>query len=281
MNIKKNHKRNEKAGEQVVTSWDGVAAWYDGWMGQDGSRHHRELAIPTLIDLLVPQADERIIDIGAGQGVLAPHMAEAGATYVGVDASSKLLRKARRHHGQAGTTFVQGDARRLASLVEVEQNSFAAAVFLLSIQDMSPLESVLASASEVLVENGRLVILMTHPCFRIPRQSGWGWDEQRKLRYRRVDSYLTRLAVPMKSYKTKRPTPQGNATTRSFHRPLQDYINGLSACGFMIDQIKEVPAGELAGKKANYRKANRLKAAKRAKTEIPLFLGIRAIKITK
>lgn len=281
MNVKKNHKRNKNSDGKVATSWDAVAAWYDGWMGQDGSQHHQELAIPALVDLLDPQPRERIIDIGAGQGVLAPHIAGAGASYVGVDASAKLLRKARRHHGQKGVVFVQGDARELADLAKIERNSFAAAVFLLSIQDMSPLEMVLASASEVLVENGRLVILMTHPCFRIPRQSGWGWDEQRKLRYRRVDSYLTPLAVPMKSYKTKRPTPQGNATTRSFHRPLQDYINGLSACGFMIDQIKEVPAGELVGKIASRRQANRSKAAKRAKAEIPLFLGIRAMKITK
>jgi hypothetical protein len=36
-----------------------------------------------------------------------------------------------------------------------------------------------------------MVLLLTHPCFRVPRQSGWGWDEQRKLQYRRVDRYLT------------------------------------------------------------------------------------------
>ena len=61
------------------TSWDPVAAWYDGWVGQDGSEHHREVAVPALLDLLDPQPGERILDIGAGQGVLAPYIAQAGA----------------------------------------------------------------------------------------------------------------------------------------------------------------------------------------------------------
>ena len=65
---------------------------------------------------------------------------------------------------------------------------------------------------------------MTHPCFRVPRQSGEGWDEQRKLLYRRVDRYLSPLAVPMKAY------AGGRAATWSYHRPLEDYVNGLAAC---------------------------------------------------
>ena len=43
---------NEKA--HASTSWDSVATWYDGWVGEDGSEHHREVAIPALLDLLEP-----------------------------------------------------------------------------------------------------------------------------------------------------------------------------------------------------------------------------------
>ena len=49
----------------------------------------------------------------------------------------------------------------------------------------------------------------------------------RRLRYRRVDRYLTRLAVPMKSY-------GGGGATRSYHRPLGAYVNGLAACGLLV-----------------------------------------------
>ena len=42
---------------------------------------------------------------------------------------------------------------------------------------VDPLEPALASAAWALRPGGRLALLLTHPCFRIPRQSGWGWDE--------------------------------------------------------------------------------------------------------
>src|SRR3989449_1835375 len=94
-----------------------------------------------------------------------------------------------------------------------------AAVFLLSIQDMDDLEAVLASVGWALRLGGRLVLLMRHPCFRIPRQSGWGWDRSRKLEYRRIDRYLSPLHVP-----NRVELRGGSARTLSFHRPLSDYV---------------------------------------------------------
>ena len=120
------------------TSWDPVTDWYDGWMGRDGSEHHRQLAIPAVIELLDPQPDEEILDVGAGQGVLAPSIAQARARYTGVDISGELLRRARKHHGHQGR-FIQGDARRLAELPGLRAGWFDAVVFLLSIQNMDPL----------------------------------------------------------------------------------------------------------------------------------------------
>src|SRR3954453_17173452 len=101
----------------AATSWEAVARWYDGWVGQDGSEHHREVAVPVLMELLEPRPGEKILDIGAGQGVLAPQITGAGALYTGVDASPRLVELARRRHGRAGPKalpcFLLGDARDL------------------------------------------------------------------------------------------------------------------------------------------------------------------------
>lgn len=224
--------------------------------------HHRRLAIPALLDLLVPAPGEHVLDVGCGPGVLAPHVCRAGARYTGVDASRKLIRFARRHHGAHGR-FVEGDATRLAKSAGVEAGGFDAAAFLLSIQDIDPLEDALASASWALREGGRMVLLMTHPCFRVPRQSGWGWDAGRGLRFRRVDSYLGRLAVPMKAH--------GGGATRSYHRPLSAYVNGLAACGLYVDHVHEIAKpSEAPGPHG--------RAERRASEEIPLFLALRAVK---
>jgi SAM-dependent methyltransferase len=259
------------------TSWDALARWYDGWMGEDGSDHHRALAIPTLMCLLNLRTGERLLDAGCGQGVLAPYVAEAGAQYTGVDAAPRLLDIARRRHGRHGR-FLLGDTRDLAALPQLAGDRFDAVTFLLSIQDMDPLDDVLASAAWALKPGGRVVLLLVHPAFRVPRQSGWGWDASRKLHYRRVDSYLTPLAVPMKTLpsgksrgKLARPS-----TTRSFHRPLGAYVNGLSASGLLVDGMEEVPAHNIHAPPAKTEYDD--KAAERARREIPLFLGLRARK---
>ena len=257
--------RKDQAGPSS-RSWDPVAGWYAGWVGAGGSEHHRRLAVPALLDLLEPQPGERVLDVGCGPGVLATHVAAAGARYTGVDASRKLVRFARRHHGTHGR-FVVGDATRLSDLSDLEPGAFDAAAFLLSIQDIDPLEDALAGAAWALRPGGRAVLLMTHPCFRVPRQSGWGWDAGRRLQYRRVDRYLTRLAVPMKRY-----GPAGSGATRSYHRPLSAYVNGLAAHGLFVDRVREIPTWKAAPP------GPRARAERLAGQEIPLFLGLRAVK---
>lgn len=246
-------------------SWDPVADWYAGWAGPTGSRHHRELAIPALLKLLGVEEHQRILDLGCGAGALAEPVLAANAQYVGVDLSRRLLAVARRHHG-ARAQFVWGDVTRLPAIPSLRGGSFDAATFLLSLQDINPLEDAVASAAWALKRNGCLVILLTHPCFRVPRQSGWGWDEKRQLRYRRIDRYLTPIDVPMQEYGGQRP-----GTTRSYHRPLQRYFAVLGQCGFAVDALEETAASLPVSTRHNETRAERI-----AREEIPLFLGLRA-----
>lgn len=252
----KQHKRDP-------SGWDALAHWYDGWVGADGSEHHRRLAIPATLDLLGLKTGETLLDLGAGQGVFAPYVKQAGALYTGVEISRKLWTIARHRHGTSGS-FICGDARQLPRLPGLKPKQFDAVVFLLSIQDMNPLDAVLNSASWALRDGGRLVMLMTHPCFRVPRQSGWGHDSGRNLRFRRVDTYLTPLEVPMKAYGKRR-----SGVSISFHRPLSHYINGLAICGLFVDALEEITTYEDGSTRAE----------RRANAEIPLFVGLRARKL--
>lgn len=240
------------------SSWDPVAKWYNGWVGKRGSHYHRKSAVPTVMALSDLKAGERVLDIGCGQGVLAPAVLRQGADYLGVDASRTLVRFARQHHPEA--RFLHGDARRLGALSEVSAESFQVAVFMLSVQDMNPLEEVLRQAAWALKGGGRLIIFMIHPCFRSPRGSGWGYDKARKLTYRRVEQYLTERRVPMKAYAEAGVKSTG--TTLSFHRPLKDYVNTLAELGLFVDRLEELPDPQAEGEQ-----------------EIPLFAALRARKL--
>ena len=145
--------------------WDNLADWYDGWVGKDGSKHHQRMAIPAALNLLELQPGESLLDIGCGQGVFAPSVAETGAKYTGIDVSPALLDLARKHHGRHGR-FYEADACRLELSKDLRAATFDAAVFILSIQDitrsMLPWRAAWASSRR----SSRFV--MTHPAFRIP-----------------------------------------------------------------------------------------------------------------
>ncbi|MDQ4034540.1 MAG: class I SAM-dependent methyltransferase [Chloroflexota bacterium] len=256
-----------RPGAPRETSWERVATWYDGWVGDLGSAYHRELAIPATLDLLDPRPGEEVLDVGGGQGVVAPALVESGARVTVVDASAKLIAAAKRRHGRLrGARFLVGDARRLPAVAGLEEGVFDAAVFMLSIQDMDPLDDVVRGVNWALRPVSRVAVVMTHPAFRQPRHSGWGYDEGRKLTYRRVDGYLGEMAVPMKSL-------GGGLPTRSFHRPISSYVNAFADAGFAVDamiELPDLPPDRRPGKAA--------RGDARANAEIPIFLGFRAVR---
>lgn len=240
------------------SGWNDVAQWYDGWVGKAGSHFHQKVAIPTLLDSLEINNQQHILDVGCGTGVLAPHILKQKVTYTGIDISRKLIQKAKHYHGKQ-IDFRVMDARKMHH--NLPKSHYDVAVFLLSIQDMNPLDVVIRNVSQVLRAGGMLAIVMTHPCFRIPRQSGWGYEKSKKLQYRRIDRYLTPLKIPMKQHR------QG--VTISFHRPLSVYINTLAQCGLVINKLDEITTYQTGSNKAE----------QRANDEFPLFMLIRAIKM--
>lgn len=257
-------KFNRPQSRRHDTSWEPVAEWYMGWVGNKGSKHHRTLAIPAVLELVGDCRGERVLEIGCGHGILAPHIVGAGGHYTGVDISPTLIGQARRKGGRAAR-FLIGDARSLQKIEGLEPGGFDVAVFMLSIQDMEPLSAVLRAAAWAVKVGGRVIILMVHPCFRVPRQSGWGWDGNRKLQFRRIDRYLTPLQVSRGPQSGKL---QG--ATRSFHRPLSAYVNELAQAGFLLEQMVEIPgyaAEDTPGRRRSEPRDNQ---------DIPLFLGVRA-----
>lgn len=237
-----------------------MASWYDSTVGVRGSPHHRKAAVPTVMRLAGVEPGELVVDIGCGQGVMAHHVSKAGGRYLGVDASAAMIKFAKERRQGEGE-FELGDARDLVGTTSLREGSVDVAMFVLSIQDMDPLSEVIASTARVLAPSGRVVLFMVHPAFRAPRGSGWGYDERRKLVYRRVERYLTPAAVPMKAYAEVSQAPRG--ATISFHRPLQTYVTCLSANGLLIDALEE-----LADPVSH--------ADKAGSPEIPLFLALRA-----
>ena len=147
-----------------------------------------------------------------------------------------------------------------------EKDRFDGMACLMAIQNIENIEALFKNAAIGLKPQCHLVFVMTHPCFRIPRQTHWGWDEEKKMEYRRIDHYKTKTNVPILTP----PFANKDSFTLTYHRPLESYFAALSSAGFAVDGLEEW----ISNKKSEPGK--RAKAENRSRKEIPLFLALRA-----
>jgi len=261
---------------RATRGWEPVAAWYDELVGDRGSEYHREVVIPGLLRLIPPRAGARLLDVACGQGVVARAFAERGAKVVAVDASRSLIEAARERQsredrggrsGRASVDFRVGDARRLGDVGGA--GSFDLATCVLALANLAPLAPVFAGVSAALAPGGRFAAVLMHPCFRIPRASSWGWDDEQAGQYRRVDRYLSSNHVDIRVH----PGADPSQTVPAYHRPLEAYVNALSAAGLVIDRLEEWPSHKTSP--AGPRK----RALDESRDEIPMFLALRARRV--
>lgn len=247
------------------TSWDKVAKWYDKHVSGE-SDYHRDIVIPGAIRLLALKSEEKVLDVGCGQGVLSREMAKQGAKVTGIDASGKLIEIAKKNSTNGpGIRYFVADAARMDDIQDAE---FDAVCSVLAVQNIDDLQGVVKESARVLRKGGRLVWVLNHPCFRIPRQSGWGFDEKRKLQYRRVDRYMSPLKIPIQMH----PGASPDVHTWTFHRPLSEYFEKLNSSGFAVTKLEEWTSNRKS------RPGKNAKAENMARNEIPLFMAITAIK---
>jgi len=256
---------NPSSAPRPDRGWDNVATWYDKLVGDSGSDYHQHVILPATKDLLQVSSGEKVLDLCCGQGVLAPLVLAAGAQYVGVDASPKLIESARKRVRHENSRFLISDVTKPAAWAD---GSFDAAACLMAVHDVPMLDQMFANLSNALIPGGRAILIFMHPCFRIPRQSHWGWDEQKKIQYRRMDRYGEPLTIPIQTH----PGLASEGHTQFHHRPLAAYINELGAAGMAVIGCEELYSHRRsqAGPKS--------RGEHRAAEEFPLFLALMAVK---
>ena len=107
---------------------------------------------------------------------------------------------------------------------------------------------------------------MNHPAFRVPKLSGWRFDDKSKIQYRKIDEYMSESKSKIEMH----PGKDNNQSTVSFHRPLQVYFKMLKKNGFCVSGLEEW----ISDKKSQH--GPRAIAEDKARKEFPLFLFIEA-----
>jgi SAM-dependent methyltransferase len=248
------------------TSWENSASWYSAHTGEKGHYYHQAIILPNLLRILGAQKGSlsSFLDLGCGPGVLARAIPQT-TTYWGVDASPSLIAEAKKTTTHPNAHFSIADITRNFNL---NKKDFDCACFILSLQNIDNAGEAISQAFKHLRTNGSLLIVLNHPCFRIPRQSSWQVDSTDKIRYRRINRYNTPFSVPIQTHPGR--GVQSPVTT-SFHRPLGDYVQLLIQSGFVITGLEEW----VSDKKSQGKMA---KMEDRSRFEIPLFLSLLAKK---
>lgn len=175
-----------------------------------------------LTSLLADWAGGRAIDLGCGEGAASRSLAERGWSITGLDLDPHLLRVARRRGG--GVHYVRGNAAELpfggacCDLVLSKLTSVA----------ISDYASFVREAARVLRPGGRLVDVITHPCFTTFTGSR-----------SRPNDYLRRTRRKIAFHF---PGGARIGAVRNFHRPLETYVAAITDAGLNLERMHEPPA---------------------------------------
>lgn len=246
--------------DENTTSWEKASRWYNDIVGEEGHYYHQHVIFPLLSDLLKTKKQHlSLLDLGCGQGAFAS-VVPKNYSYTGVDISPSFIKLAKKtHQGIASRDFHVFDVCSEFDL----KKTYSHASMILAFQNICDPKALLLNVKRHLKQGGTLILVLNHPCYRIPRQSSWGVDEEKKIQYRRIDSYMSEKKIPIETH----PGRRTKTTTFSFHYSLTKIFSFLSEAGFTVANLIE----SVSDKKSTGKYA---KMEDRAREEFPLFLTL-------
>ena len=246
------------------TSWGESAKWYSNYMEETENSYQKQVILPGLLKQLALKGGERVLDIACGQGFFARELAKVGAKVEGADISPELIAEAKSFGNDIAYHVAPAHELKFA-----ESGAYDVATIILATQNIEDMKATFAEVSRVLRVGGRLILVLMHPAFRIPKFASWGWDEVARVQYRRVDRYLSEDRSELLVHPGQKESP----VTISFHRPVRGFAQALFANHFAVTGLDEW----ISHKKSQ--SGPRRVAEDRSRVEIPLFMMIEATKL--
>lgn len=178
---------------------------------------------PVLRELAGDVQGLRLLDLGCGAATFGVYALARGAqSYVGVDASARMIAAARA--ALAGTS-----GRVVEASVETwayPEAAFDLVVSSLALHYLHDLDAVMTGVARALVPGGRLVFSVEHP---IITSCARGWTQSQRQDWIVDDYFVT----------GPRETTWLGGTVIRYHRTLEEYVAALHAAGFALDAVRE------------------------------------------
>jgi 2-polyprenyl-3-methyl-5-hydroxy-6-metoxy-1,4-benzoquinol methylase len=247
----------------MKTDWNNVATWYDEYLKGDDT-YQAQVIAPNLLRMLELTPKSTVLDLACGQGYFSRLCALSGAQVVGVDQSEALIAVAQKESTTA-VEYIIGDATALTL-----EKTFTRIFSVLALENIQAVRDMVHGATALLEDDGKIVFVMLHPAFRIPKHSDWGFNEKKDVQYRIVEKYLSEVAIPIELHPFRGSV---KTETVTFHRSLQWYMKTFRSAGLAVTNIEEWISHKTSEKGARQR------AEDKARREIPMFLAIELKKV--
>lgn len=247
------------------TSWNNVASWYDELLKNDES-YQAKVILPNLLRVLDLKKGEQVYDLACGQGYFANVFAHVGANVVASDLSKNLIETAKKNSKEK-INFYISPAHRAQFL---KDGSIDTIVIVLAIQNIENVGEVFAECSRVLKKDGRIVLVLNHPAFRVPQGSDWYFADG--VQSRIINQYLSESKIFIDMTPGEK-NPKKKIKTITFHRSLQYYMKLLAKNSFAITRLEEWISHKQSGT------GPRQVAEDKARKEIPMFMCLEVKKL--
>ena len=251
------------------TDWGHVASWYDAHLSGDDT-YHAKVILPNLSRLIGEIKNKTVLDLACGQGYFTEIWALANAKKVyGIDLGEGLIQIAEENAHKLKLKNIQYIVSPADNLEMIKDESIDILTCILAIQNIEEVRGVFEEVSNKLVKGGHMYIVLNHPSFRNPRQTHWGWDEENRSQYRRIDEYISESKAKI----DMNPGATHKSHTWSFHRPLQFYFKAINKAGLYVGRVEEWVSHKAS------QSGPRQKAEDKSRHEIPMFMMIEVVKV--
>ena len=242
---------NEYSINDKPTSWGKVVTWYDKMINDENSYQNKVIfpkVMRILEDNIKKNNGEVILDLGCGVGFFTEKYynrfvdqkanVEIQNKIIGVDIGEESIAVAKTKTNSE----IEYHANTAESLPFLKNMSVDKITVILALQNIKFVQKCITECGRVLKKNGKLIVVMNHPFYRIPKNTSWNWDSENFKQYRRVDRYLSPFEIEIDmnpGKKDKTAKEKKDAMTLSFHRPMSWYVNEFAKQGLLVEDMQE------------------------------------------
>lgn len=248
------------------TSWGNVAKWYDELI-EGSENYQKDLILPNLIRLMNINKDDNILDVACGQGFFVREFSKISKNVIGIDISKELVNIA-KEYSINNEKYLVSPSHNLSFL---ESDSIDKISIILAIQNIEKVSETFKECYSLLKDGSKLYLVLNHPAFRIPKKSDWGFDDKKKIQYRKIEQYMSEQMIKIDMNPGEKD-PKKKEYTFSFHRPLQYYFKIFNDYGFRVTKLEEWCSNKTS------QNGPKKEIEDRSRKEIPMFMFIELTK---